>query len=135
MSQFFRFAWRGALGGIIGPTIFVLYVVCRQPGQFLAIAYLPIILVVTSMVGALIGLVIALLHLEAGFRAGVVLRLLVGVGFAACFWAFYRYLRGNEGMEVSWSDLVSETAVFASIIGAFPGMLATPKRFGRTRSK
>ena len=127
MTEISRFVWRGALGGMIGPTGFVLYVAYSQPGQFLAIAYLPIILLVTAVVGALIGRIIAQLHFEAGLRAGIVLRLVVGVGFAACFWTIYSCLRGNEWLTVSWKNLVTETAFFASIMGAFPAILARPK--------
>lgn len=50
-SAVLRCAWRGALGGMIGPLLFVLFLAAKRPNDAIAIAHLPIILPTTAAAG------------------------------------------------------------------------------------
>jgi hypothetical protein len=80
----FRFAWRGALGGLIGPVGLVLFFVWRDPNPMVVVYLFPFGLVAAvggAVVGAISGFIIGLFFTD-GMRIGFVVRLAITLGIS-----------------------------------------------------
>lgn len=133
-SAIFRCAWRGGLGGMIGPLGFILFMAARRPNDALAIAYLPIILPITAAVGAMIGVIIGLLHFVRGLRVGRIIGVVIGTALATCLLMLvvYLYFGGNESHEFSWLTFLERSLILGLIVGALPGLFSVPQKMVNT---
>lgn len=131
ISEILRGAWRGALGGMIGPLVFVLFLAAKRPNDAIAIAHLPIILPTTAAVGALIGVLIGFLQFVARLRFGRFAAVVVAATFPACLWMIHLYVRDNDPQEFSWPNSIGWSIFIGLIIGALPGFLAARKKIAR----
>ena len=118
--------WHGAAGGTVGPLLFSLYTILKNPYDILAVPYLPLILLLTGAVGGAIGLLIWAASVKLGWRLGVAFRVLLGVAFSMLLWGFYQRARSNHGVPRPRSQSLYEMALFGVIIGALPGALTRP---------
>lgn len=121
------FIWRGALGGTIGPLLFVTYTMFMNPYNIPGLLYIPIILFITGVIGGTIGAIIWVCYVKAGKNFGIFKRAIIGVIFSMCLWKLYQYTRVNYGIPLSWSQSLYEVTIFGVIIGALPGIMARPK--------
>jgi hypothetical protein len=113
----FRFAWRGAAGGFIGPLAFVLFCMYCNPIFYLAPLSLMVV-VVGGGGGALSGFIIGLFYTD-GMRVGLAVRLIVALGIAT-----FVALPFVTVLQMAVQDMI----FFVLITGLPPAMVTTSKR-------
>jgi hypothetical protein len=129
--------WRGALGGAIGWLLIVIYFAFRNPMDYLAIPYAPVIIFIGMIIGGAIGAVFWVLSIISEINPGMITRALVGMGLVLILgYILFRnesrecvYGVNETGMRYTSSDRrIIDPLVLVLLSGALPGIMARPKK-------
>ena len=131
------YIWRGALGGAIGWLLIVIYFALRNPMDYLAIPYAPVIMFIGMIVGAVIGAIFWILSITSEINPGMITRALVGMGLVLIlgYLLFSNERRKcvycnneTEMMSASSDRRITDPLVLVLLSGALPGIMARPKK-------
>jgi hypothetical protein len=112
----------------MGPLLFSLSLMLRNPNDMLAAPYLPLILFITGTAGGVIGAILWAYHLHTGKSLHVAARAVVGIAFVMVLWGLYEQSREHYGVRPSRRQLIQEATLFGVVVGALPGIIARAKR-------
>jgi hypothetical protein len=118
-APLWSFLWRGAVGGVLGLIILVVYLFVTDPYRLNG---LEIAALIAAANGLSIGAIIFFLGrmLERNVRIG--LRMIVGMSFSVCSMTVYSYLGGGYYGDFRW--FVSNVVLLSLTLGALPSVLA-----------
>ena len=121
------FIWRGALGGAVGIFLLFIYLVYRNPYDFLAVPYLPLVLGFGALLGAVIAVIIVACEKIIGVDLGLIPRSFIGVlisAFVAWIYLYSKHETDFAGNPSPQSQVILGSLVFGAAVGLLPGILA-----------
>lgn len=126
MPRLWTLVLRGAIGGVLGVPIFIVYAIYRYPYGVVGGKGIPMLLLVTAVVGGLVGVIICLFGRVFRLTFGLGWRVILGMMLGSVLIAFYFYY--TEGLDDDPKRLISNSLVLGSAVGGLAGTMAKGKR-------
>lgn len=130
----FRFAWRGLLGGTIGPM--TCFLVFSNPRRGACISFLLLVVVfIGGGIGAISGFIIGLLYKD-GLEIGCLHRLAVSLGLSlGVLLVFVILFVDGKATTFSWVELLRNLIIGTLILGSLPAVATSPWLFSSPKEK